>query len=55
MGKQGLIAANKSADNPKSADLRTVLLAQKTELISELAGATANQFQQHHDGHYGLC
>jgi two-component system cell cycle sensor histidine kinase/response regulator CckA len=34
----------RSARSPESSDLRTVLLAQKTELIGELGGAMANEF-----------
>jgi CheY-like chemotaxis protein len=43
MGKQDLIATT-AADKFKSADLRNELLAQKSELIGELAGSIANQF-----------
>jgi two-component system, cell cycle sensor histidine kinase and response regulator CckA len=43
MGKQDLIATT-AADKLKPADLRNELLAQKTELIGELAGSIANQF-----------
>lgn len=38
------VLTTKSASSPDSSDLRTLLLAQKTELIGELAGAMANQF-----------
>jgi two-component system, cell cycle sensor histidine kinase and response regulator CckA len=44
MGKQDLIASTAVTDKPKPADLRNELLAQKSELIGELAGAIANQF-----------
>ena len=38
------VLTTKSASGSQSSDLRTALLAQKTELIGELAEATANQF-----------
>lgn len=38
------VLTTKPASSPESSDLRTVLLAQKTGLIGELAGAMANQF-----------
>lgn len=38
------VLTTKSASSPDSSDLRTVSLAQKTELIGEFAGAMANQF-----------
>lgn len=38
------VLTTKSASGPQSSDLRSALLAQKTELIGELAEATANQF-----------
>jgi two-component system cell cycle sensor histidine kinase/response regulator CckA len=38
------VLTTKSASGPQPSDLRTALLAQKTELIGELAEAAANQF-----------
>ena len=38
------VLTTKSASRPEASDLRALLLAQKTELIGELAGAMANQF-----------
>jgi two-component system cell cycle sensor histidine kinase/response regulator CckA len=44
MEKDNLTTPDKSVGTLKSADIRTAQLVQKTELVSELAGAIANQF-----------